>query len=80
MIRLAAIHFYKVIELVIRSDACLSREMVKHLNKVYYHHFRFFFLIFLGVYWEASLFINPSISTYRPLAVMPTVPISSGLV
>ncbi|EJD73805.1 retinoblastoma-associated protein A domain-containing protein [Loa loa] len=31
---LPAIHFYKVIELIIRADSSLSREMVKHLNKV----------------------------------------------
>lgn len=36
--RLSAIHFYKVIELIIRADSSLSREMVKHLNKVYILH------------------------------------------
>lgn len=36
--RLPAIHFYKVIELIIRADSSLSREMVKHLNKVYFFH------------------------------------------
>ncbi|VDK80616.1 unnamed protein product [Litomosoides sigmodontis] len=34
IMRVAAIHFYKVIELIIRADSSLSREMVKHLNKV----------------------------------------------
>uniref|UniRef100_A0A8L7SZ97 BMA-LIN-35, isoform f n=3 Tax=Brugia TaxID=6278 RepID=A0A8L7SZ97_BRUMA len=34
IMRLPAIHFYKVIELIIRADSSLSREMVKHLNKV----------------------------------------------
>ncbi|VDN06626.1 unnamed protein product [Thelazia callipaeda] len=34
VMQLSAIHFYKVIELVIRADCCLSREMVKHLNKI----------------------------------------------
>ncbi|VDK68207.1 unnamed protein product [Onchocerca ochengi] len=34
IMRLPSIHFYKVIELIIRADSSLSREMVKHLNKV----------------------------------------------
>ncbi|VBB28062.1 unnamed protein product [Acanthocheilonema viteae] len=34
IMRVSAIHFYKVIELIIRADSSLSREMVKHLNKV----------------------------------------------
>lgn len=34
VIRLAPVHFYKAIELVIRAEPELSREMVKHLNKV----------------------------------------------
>jgi retinoblastoma-like protein 1 len=29
------VHFYKVIELIIRAEPELSREMVKHLNKVF---------------------------------------------
>ncbi|VDK39781.1 unnamed protein product [Gongylonema pulchrum] len=39
VMRLSAIHFYKLIELVIRSDVSLSREMVKHLNKVLFGRF-----------------------------------------
>ncbi|MFH4975910.1 hypothetical protein AB6A40_002619 [Gnathostoma spinigerum] len=34
LLKLAPIHFYKVIELIIRAEPELSREMVKHLNKV----------------------------------------------
>ncbi|VDM43314.1 unnamed protein product [Toxocara canis] len=34
VVRLAPIHFYKAIELVIRAEPELSREMVKHLNKI----------------------------------------------
>uniref|UniRef100_A0A915AVX8 Retinoblastoma-like protein 1 n=1 Tax=Parascaris univalens TaxID=6257 RepID=A0A915AVX8_PARUN len=34
VIRLAPVHFYKAIELVIRAEPELSREMVKHLNKI----------------------------------------------
>ncbi|VDK27193.1 unnamed protein product, partial [Anisakis simplex] len=34
VLRLAPIHFYKSIELVIRAEPELSREMVKHLNRI----------------------------------------------
>lgn len=34
VLRLAYVHFYKVVELIIRAEPELSREMVKHLNKV----------------------------------------------
>ncbi|CAJ0946269.1 unnamed protein product, partial [Mesorhabditis belari] len=34
MIGLPAVNFYKIIEVVIRSESALSREMVKHLNRL----------------------------------------------
>uniref|UniRef100_A0A0N5AMP1 Retinoblastoma-like protein 1 n=1 Tax=Syphacia muris TaxID=451379 RepID=A0A0N5AMP1_9BILA len=34
VLRIAPVNFYKVIELVIRAEPELSREMVKHLNRV----------------------------------------------
>uniref|UniRef100_A0A914X0W0 Retinoblastoma-like protein 1 n=1 Tax=Plectus sambesii TaxID=2011161 RepID=A0A914X0W0_9BILA len=34
VLRLVPVHYYKVIELIIRAEPELSREMVKHLNKV----------------------------------------------
>lgn len=42
VLRLSPVHFYKVIELVIRADPELSREMVKHLNRVNIFNFQIF--------------------------------------
>lgn len=34
MARVAPVNFYKIVELVVRSEPELSRDMIKHLNKV----------------------------------------------
>lgn len=40
VLRLVPVHYYKVIELIIRAEPELSREMVKHLNKVRFIYYK----------------------------------------
>lgn len=42
---LAPVNFYKIIELVVRAELEVSREMVKHLNKVCGKNITFEFLM-----------------------------------
>lgn len=51
------IHFVKVIELIVRSKDQLSREMIKHLNKVWSRYF--FFMRFLRRIALAMISVKP---------------------